>query len=228
MAAALSRQGANFWSQLSADDRSALVEAGVIRSFPRAAVLCGQGQPAGRVFVLQAGRVDVYRDDPTGHRTMLAIRGPGDLIGELSALDRTPVSGTVVVADPATALVVPASRFEAMCRVRSGIAWPLLQILVARLRESDVRRGQYRADVRRRTMLALLALVEPIAQASASRQPVTLRLTQQKLANQVASSLVSVTRVLEDLRNRNVITTGRGRITVYPEQLRALHLAESW
>ena len=63
-------------------------------------------------------------------------------------------------------------------------------------------------SVRDRTVLALLDLAGP------GTRPVQVRITQQRLADMVSAALVSVTRVLDELRDQGAITTNRGRIEV--------------
>lgn len=219
---------ATFWGSLGAEDRRALDIAGGVRRFVRGAMLCRQGHEPAHVFLIYTGRVEVFLDDPAGHRTVLARRGPGDIIGELSAIDRRPVSATVSAVDPATSLVIAASRFAALCQTRPWITWLLLKNTVARLRDSDAHRNHYRADVRRRTIMCLLELAEPDAQGRPTGQTIALRLTQQDLADMVLASLVSVTRALEELRRLGALSTGRGRILVDVDLLRTLLSSEPW
>lgn len=211
-----------FWASLPHDDQRAMAEAGVVRVFPRNAELCRQGQAFTAVHLLCRGVVEVFRRDVGGVRTVLARRRPGQLIGEMAAVDLAPVSATVRAIEPVTALVLPGDRFGDLCRRRPGITWLVLRAAVARLRDSDDQRQRYRLDVRLRTILCLIATAE--ADAGATTGPVALRLTQQELADTVPAALVSVTRVLEDLRDAGALTTTRGRITVDITRLRSLAL----
>ncbi len=214
-----------FWGSLRPPDREALAAAGTLSRFTAGEPLCHEHLYSGRVFLIQHGVVEVFRDDPAGHRIVLARRGPGDVIGELAAVDRRPTSASVVAVEPTVALVVPAGRFAAVCQERPGVAWQVLTIAVARLRDSDTHRSRSRADVRHRTIMVQLELAGAGAEAAvgasaAATGPVTVALGQQSLADMASASLVSVTRVLEELRDRGAVTTRRGRMTVDPELLR--------
>ena len=59
---------------LSEQEREGLYELGVLRSFPRGAVLMFQDEPDERVMMLTSGRVKVGRVDHDGHELMLSIR----------------------------------------------------------------------------------------------------------------------------------------------------------
>lgn len=218
-----------FWGALEAADRAALHSTGRTRSFPRRAVLCREDEEdATRVFVIYTGIVEVSRTDANGNKTVLAWRGPGHVIGDMSAIDGGPVSATAQLLEPADALVIPAARFVEECRHRPHIAWLMLTTAIARLRDSDIHRIQHRFDVRQRTGMCLLRLAEAESAGHRPGEPVVLRLTQQDLANMVSASLIAVTRVLEQLRSLGALATSRGRILVHLDTLRALSNTESW
>lgn len=206
-----------FWAALTEPDRRHLAEAGAVRRAPRGTVLSREGHRSDRVWVVLTGRIEVFRDDLAGHRTALSVCRPGDVIGEMSALDGRPASATTAALEDAAALTVPVGRFAAACRERPGVSWPVLLGVVRRLRAADDKRVRQRSDVRDRVVLALLDL------AGTGPGPVVLRLTQQHLADLVSAALISVTRSLDELREAGVVVTGRGRIEIpNPAQLRSL------
>lgn len=212
-----------FWGSLRTPDRAVLLGAGVVQRVRRGARLCREGQRPGRVWVLYSGRAEVVRHGPGGHRSVLAVRGAGDVIGELSAVDDRPMSATVMMLDEGGALVLSAAAFAEACRERPSVGWVVMTVVAARLRHSDVHRTQQWADVRQRTILALLELAAPLTATPSAGGPVTIRITQQDLADLVAASLVSVTRVLEDLRLSGAVRTSRGRIVLSgPDALKSL------
>src|SRR4051795_5788451 len=81
---------------LSPDDLAALVRRGVPRSFPRGQALLHVGQVPDRVLLLREGRVKVETTTAAGRSVVLAVRGPGELVGELAALDERPRSASIV------------------------------------------------------------------------------------------------------------------------------------
>jgi hypothetical protein len=73
-----------FWGRLGVRDREILFGAGSVRPLRRGATLCREGQHPGRVWVIYSGRAEVLRHGAAGHRTVLAVRGPGDILGDSS------------------------------------------------------------------------------------------------------------------------------------------------
>ncbi|OXM52437.1 Crp/Fnr family transcriptional regulator [Amycolatopsis alba] len=210
-----------FWETLSLDDRRAMSDAGTRRSVSRGVEICRQGRHSSTVHLLCTGLAEVFRQDEGGIRTILARRRPGQLIGEMSAVDGSPASATVRTLSASVFLVLPAARFVELCHARPGITWTVLRTAVARLRDSDDQRQQYRLDVRKRTILCLLSIAED-ARSEVTRSCVPIALTQQELADMVPASLPSVTRILEDLRDAGALRTGRGRMAIETDRLRSL------
>lgn len=61
------------WHLLDHADREALLRSGTVRAMPRGTRLSTEGSPPDQVWVLLSGRVEVFRDDVAGHRTVLAL-----------------------------------------------------------------------------------------------------------------------------------------------------------
>src|SRR5688500_20029836 len=60
---------------------------GTRRHLRKGATLFVEGDASDRVFVLLRGRGKIFTTDREGREAVLAIRGAGDLLGELSAID---------------------------------------------------------------------------------------------------------------------------------------------
>ena len=127
------------------DDLAALRALGTVRTFARGQALMHQEQVPHSVLLLHSGRVKVSSIAATGGESVLAFRGPGDLVGELSALDAEPRSATVVAVECVEALVVADHQFRAFLAERPAAAMALLRVLAWRLRDSDAKRIQFAA-----------------------------------------------------------------------------------
>ena len=68
----------------------ALRALGRVRSFPVGAALFIERAPGDAVFILISGRVKLSCVTEAGREALLGIREPGDLIGEMSAIDESP------------------------------------------------------------------------------------------------------------------------------------------
>ncbi|GAA2842409.1 Crp/Fnr family transcriptional regulator [Crossiella cryophila] len=189
--------------------------AGTRRRFSPGAVIWSQGEPSQHVFVVLEGRIRVSTGSVAGREAVLAICGPGEIVGELSAVDGRTRSANVAAVDQVEVLVVPAARLDRLCEEHPRVAWAMLKVVADRLRQSDRRRSEYvDGSVTHRTVALLLDLAEQYGRPVAAGVEIALSISQQQLADTVSVSRESLARVLRELRDRRLVDTGRQRITV--------------
>jgi CRP/FNR family transcriptional regulator, cyclic AMP receptor protein len=118
-----------------------------------------------------------------------------------------------VALEPLTAQAVTADDFRAFIAKHGHAALQIMRMLIGRLREADRRRvefGTYEADKRVARLLAELAAEHE----QHGHGPAVVRLSQHEIGELVGASRESVGRALASLRERNLVTTGRRRVTV--------------
>src|SRR5215207_6672962 len=133
----------SFLDALTELETEELRSAGRRASYGAGVTLFHQGDDAGPVIVLLAGRAKVTSLSSAGREAIVAVRGPGDLLGELAAIDAEPRSGTVTTLEPVDALLVPGSAFAAFLEHHPRVA-PARRAGRA-LRDDRARRGRDRA-----------------------------------------------------------------------------------
>ncbi|WP_129306442.1 Crp/Fnr family transcriptional regulator [Streptomyces sp. L2] len=208
---------ASFWEALDAGDRAALRRAGVRMVLEADRQFLTQGEDSDHLIVLVGGWVKVVAQSHAGYRALLALRGPGELLGEQASVERgRRRSASLVTATPAEVLNLPAGRFHVLARSRPQIAAALERTLSQRLREADVQRAGITEPVPARLAGLLLDLVERcgLPDADGTGRRIGLSLSQDDLAGLALTSRRTVSRVLEQWRARGWIVTGRQTVTV--------------
>jgi CRP-like cAMP-binding protein len=211
-----------FFDALTEEDREWLQQRGVVRSFPAGTALFHERQVSDRVMLLLRGRVKIANTSEDGRERVLAFRGPGEALGELSAIDGRPRSASVIAVDPIEALVVPSADFRAFLERSPRVTLFLLQRLIGRLREADRKRVEFGAtDTIGRVAARLIELSERYGMATDEGIRIDLPITQEELASWVGSSREGVNKALNTLKGLRWIETERRSITVLdPEKLR--------
>jgi CRP/FNR family cyclic AMP-dependent transcriptional regulator len=85
-----------------------LAAAAFTRRFAANQILFVGGEPSDHLYVVRSGLLRVLTTSSRGEQLVLSTLGPGDVIGELSLLDRQPRSADVVAAEPSELIAVPA------------------------------------------------------------------------------------------------------------------------
>ena len=192
----------------------ALRREGHTRKFQRGHALFTEGDRAERVFLIERGWVTVTCTAPGGREIVLGLRGPGDMLGELSALDGEPRSATAVTLSEVEAIVVSGSTLmRALDDVTASRE--LIRMLAARLRDADRKRLEFAAlDTLGRVAWRLYELSERFGHESEEGISVELPLSQEQLAAWCGASRESTVKALTSLRGLGYITTGRRRVVI--------------
>ena len=218
----------DFWASLTPEAKAALTRAGLVRTYVRGRALVLEGQVADSVLLLREGRVKVTASTSTGREVILAFRGPGELVGEQSALDDAPRSATIVAVERVEALCLSSRQFRSFLADHPSASLTLLRMLSRRLRDADAKRIEFSTFTTiERVAGRLLELSDRYGQQDedgATR--IALPLSQHELAGATGASVESVGRALQTLRSLKCIETRRREIRVLDvEALEALRRA---
>lgn len=172
-------------------------------------VLLAVGLSASDVYLVAEGLLCVSLVSAQGRETVLRTIGPGEIFGELAAIDGAPRSADVVAVQNSTLVVIPGKSFIALIEQD-----PVLSLWLARYLAHQVRYLTNRIyelstmAVGTRLQAELLRLADvPDAGGSAriARVP-----TQSELAARIGTNRETVTRELSLLvRERLVVKEGR-------------------
>lgn len=218
------RTADRFWDELHEVERRTLRQAARPCTYPRGEILCHQDDPSDHVIIIESGWAKVTSTSDEGRERVLALRGPGDLVGESAAFGHRRRSATVRALAPVQALLVPVGRLTALFD-HHPYAWRTLsEVFVHRIDEAD-RQLSVHASAGGVVRLALLLLF--LAERYGAPGPagsVVIRppLSQQDLASWVGTSRETVARAFKVWREDRLVDTSRRKIMVIsPVRLRA-------
>jgi CRP/FNR family transcriptional regulator, cyclic AMP receptor protein len=179
--------------------------------FPAGAAVMTAEQPGEVAYVVQAGTLRVSLARADGSEVVLALLGPGEVVGEMSLLDQAGRSADVVALEAATLLWLDRATYLRLRERVPALADNLTALLARRLRLTNQQLlAVATLDVHGRVARQLLALAdaygEPVADGGVR---VPLRLTQGDLAGLVGATRVRVNQVLVAFKKRGYLTEDR-------------------
>lgn len=188
---------------------------GHLATYQTGDALLRQGERSDRVHVIVAGRVRVVRLTRHGEEILLALRGPGDVVGELAVIDPAPRTATVNAIEDVNSLTITGRAFTDFLRGHPHLLLAITRTLVTRLRESDRRLVEGRTeDTRTRVARQLLELAVRYGRVADRGLDLDVPLSQEQLAAWVGASREAVSLALRHLRETGGVSTGRMRITI--------------
>lgn len=204
-----------FLNSLTSSEAAALKSRAMARDFPQGGALFHERGAPDRVYVVLTGFVKLSRLSEEGREVILGIRGPGDLLGEQSAIDEKPRSATAITLDPVTALVMSGGDFLAFLQDEPHVALVVLRTLSHRLREADLKRVELSVqDTVARVAARITELAERFGNQTGDGVEIHLPISQEELAGWTGCSRDSVVKALQTMRGLGWIETARRRITV--------------
>ncbi len=185
------------------------------RAYQPGDAIYSEGEYGDALYVLISGVVKLFRPYSGSKEATLRLLKPWDIFGHLAFAGETRQRAYAEAVTECRVTKVPKVFVERAIRQEARVAFKLMTLLELRL-------VQYEELVKcllpRETEVRLANLLPILAQKFGERSDgqvtIELRLTHQDLAAMVASTRESVTKVLNDMRSRDLIEVSSGRITL--------------
>ena len=204
------------FSSLSRESLERLAERSVARTYPAGHVLFTTGELCNGLYVVESGRVRIYRTSPTGREQILHSEGPGRPVAELPLIDGGPYPASAVTEVESRLFFVPAREFEALYRDNPDVAASIIHELGKRLRQLvHLTETLAFRDVAARLALFLAQHAEESGTPTDQGVEILLTRTRQDLAFELGTARESVSRAFKQLAEKGLlITRGRHRVLI--------------
>ena len=187
-----------------------IAASGVVRTFPKSAILIAEGDVGDALYIILSGRVKVYASNAAGREVVINFHGPGEYVGEMS-LDGEPRSASVVTMEPTTCAIVNRAQFRDFLAQNPDFAQHLIQTLIRRCRSATENvKSLALSDVYGR----LVRLINALAVEQDGHQVVQERLTQQDIADRVGASRDMIGKLMKDLVGGGYLAVEDRRIAI--------------
>ncbi len=191
---------------LNEEQYSALAARTGTASLRRGEILFEEGDRGDRLYIITEGKIKLGHTSDDGRESLLAILGPGEIIGELTLFDPGPRSTTATAVSPVSMLVLEHRDLMEILDVNPDLAKHMLRALAQRLRRTNESLSDLVfSDVPGRVAKALLDLSDRFGTATETGVHVPHDLTQEELAQLVGASRETVNKSLADFVSRGWI-----------------------
>jgi CRP-like cAMP-binding protein len=196
------------------------------RTYAAEQQIVGQLEESREVYFVLSGRARVNLYSPDGRDVTFRDIGPGDIFGELAAIDGAPRSANVVALVDTTIASLRANEFWQVLRDHPAVAAATLRRLVRLVRSLSERIYEFSTfAVRNRIHAELLRLGRDhtIAANQATIDPAP---THAEIASRISTHREAVSRELSDLVRAGVIVR-QGQALLIKDVARLAHLVET-
>lgn len=171
-------------------------------------ILFENGDPGNGCYAVLEGSLKVSILSVDGDEQLLAVLGPGDLVGELALLDGRPRSATVSALKEASLAFIEKAAFERFADDNPAVYRHMLSIVGKRLRHAnDVLAARSFLPLPGRVAQALLQLAETFGKPlEDGRMLIHYKVSQADIANMAGAARENVSRVLNDWKRVGTIS----------------------
>jgi CRP-like cAMP-binding protein len=151
--------------------------------------------------------VKVSLSEPDGQVSLLAILGPGDVVGEMALFDRLPRSATVTALKGCELCHLRTAALDRLAESDAAVYRQFLRMLSGRLRVGNERYAQQRMKLGCRLARAMLQLAHSCGeQLPDQRILIRQKVSQAELGNMVGAARENVNRQLAEWRRHGLLS----------------------
>jgi CRP/FNR family transcriptional regulator, cyclic AMP receptor protein len=218
---------APLFSVLHPDDLRTLATRFHAVRYGKSEMIFREGEPAERLFLIDQGTIKLSIVANRGGELLIAVLGHGQIFGELSVIDRGPRAMNARAMEESLVFALSADVFWTMLENRPALARRLLELMARRLRRADqTSQDLVFFDAPTRLARKLLELAEEHGEPTGREEEIrlTVRVTQEEIAQMIGVTRGSANRLLASFSGRGWIDWNDGHVLlIHPESL--LHRA---
>jgi CRP-like cAMP-binding protein len=193
--------------------RTELLQLARRRRFARGEVVFHEGDPGDTLHLLAKGHAAVRVTTPLGDVATLLVLKPGNVFGELAVISPGPRNSTIVALDTMETLALHQEVFDELRERHPTIDRILVHALVAEVRRlSALVLDLAYLPVEKRVWRRLQELGRIFENSSSAATVIPL--TQEELAQVVATTRPSINRLLREAEDKGILHVARGRLEI--------------
>jgi CRP/FNR family cyclic AMP-dependent transcriptional regulator len=194
------------------------------RRFAKHQTIFREGDPGQTFYLILGGSVAIVRIATDGRETILSILKERDFFGEMSIFDTSVRAASVRTLTDVEVGVIERDDFLALIDRSPRIGRLLVISLSDRLRAANkMIAATTSRDIRSRLASVLLNLMQNFGEPVSNGVRISLRLTNQEMANMIGTTRETVNRTLNRFWDEHLIDMRTSHVVIVdPEKLRAI------
>jgi len=202
------------FADLAENELGFLAHRAVVRHVQAGEILFFEGDACAGLWVVESGRVKIFKTAPNGREQVLTIDGPGSSVAELPVFDGGKYPASAAAVEDTTLLFISKEDFRALCLNHPEVALKVLRVVGRRLRSLVGIIEELSFKTVRHRLVSMLLLLAKDGQRTPGGIEVTLPATHQELAARIGTVRELVSRGLGRLQAQNLIQVDGRKIVI--------------
>ncbi len=192
-----------------------ITDRAVSHRFGAGELIFSEGDPCNGLYVVQSGRVRIFKTSPSGREQVLGVELAGNSVAELPVFDGGKYPASASAIEDSLLLFISRKDFQSLCLEHPEVALKVLRVIGLRLRRLvNIIEELSFTTVRHRLAAVLLRMARHEARGADRNVSFTLNVTNQELAAQIGTVRELVSRNLSRLQADGIIHMEGKTITV--------------
>jgi len=210
------------FADLAEEELTYIAQRAVQRHFAAGQAIFSEGDPCPGLWIIEQGRVRIFKSSPGGREQVLAIEGPGSSVAELPVFDGGTYPASAVTVTDTLLLFTSKQDFQSLCLKHPEVGLKVLRIVGRRLRGLVGIIEELSFGTVRDRLIALLLRMSQHGNKTSQGVEIELLTTNQELAAQIGTVRELVSRNLSRLQAQDLIRVEGRKIIIHdPQALQA-------
>lgn len=205
-----SQVGERLFQGFAPGEAEAVLAAGTTQVLRRGEVLFREREPAGALYLMEAGRIKLTQLTVEGREVIMRYLAPGDAFAAVALFEGGTYPVTAQATERTRVRAWPREILPGVVREHPLFEANLLRIVSTHTREALSRVRELATEtVAQRLARTLLRLAQQIGRREPEGSLLVERISQQEVAEISGTSLYTVSRTLASWQERSLVETGR-------------------
>ena len=174
-----------------------------------------QGEEGDHALLLVSGQVKIVVSTRQGREVLLAVRGPGDLLGEMAVLEGRRRSASILAGTAVAARVIGGAELREFLSRHNDVCLAVARAVSERLRSADRDRVDFVAwPAPARIVRVLLEIVRRFGRQTPHGWDIGIPLTQAEVASLAGTALSTVEKTFHAMQEAGLLRQRYRRIVV--------------
>lgn len=182
-----------------------VAERAVVHHFNPGQLIFSEGDPCPGLWVIESGKVRIFKSSPNGREQVLAIEGPGRSVAELPVFDEGKYPASAASVGETSLLFVSKDDFQSLCLKHPQVALKVLRTVGRRLRGLVAMIEELSFSTVRHRLIALLVRMARQGEQTTRGIVVMLPPNNQELAARIGTVRELISRNLSRLQAEDLI-----------------------
>jgi CRP/FNR family transcriptional regulator len=200
---------------LAENELTFLSQRSVMRQYGAGEQIFGEGEPCQGLYVVETGRIKIFKTSTGGREQVLSIDGPGSSVAELPVFDGGSYPASAAAVTDSVMVFVSRQDFQSLCMEYPSVALRVLKVVGSRLRRLvGIIEELSFTTVKHRLAALLLNMAKESGQKSGKSVEFTLPATNQDLAAMIGTVRELVSRNLSRLQAEGIVSIDGRTVTI--------------